>query len=272
MSKKTTEDIFTIPLESATRKEIDRILINLGWNINEFEKDCNVFTERIKTKAEEKKIKDKYPQGRFPDYVLYSSQTDEPIAVIEAKRVGVKLDKALIQAKEYALCIGAKIIFAVDGSMYEAKRVDTDTYLKQDGSIITDLLTERTLCKFIDQNTSEILTPQKATKMREDLIAVFGKTNNLLRDDGIREGVERFTEFSNILFLKLFDEIEDDREAKGEERRIEKDYCWKYFCDKPAKEMLNYINDTILSKLGNIYNHDGDVFPTFLKITPPKKH
>ncbi|KAA6334338.1 hypothetical protein EZS27_017333 [termite gut metagenome] len=66
---------------------------------------------------------------------MYSSQTDEPIAVIEAKRVGVKLDKALRQAKEYALCIGAKIIFAVDGSMYEAKSVDTDTYLKQDGSI-----------------------------------------------------------------------------------------------------------------------------------------
>jgi type I restriction enzyme M protein len=111
---------------------------------------------------------------------------------------------------------------------------------------------------------------QKATKTREDLIAVFGKTNNLLRDDGIREGVERFTEFSNILFLKLFDEIEDDREAKGEERRIEKDYCWKYFCNKPDKEILNYINDTILPKLGNKYNHDGDVFPTSLKIKTSK--
>ncbi|KAA6334337.1 hypothetical protein EZS27_017332 [termite gut metagenome] len=55
MTQKTTEDIFTIPLESATRKEIDRILTNLGWrNIDEFKKDCNVFTERVKTKVEEK--------------------------------------------------------------------------------------------------------------------------------------------------------------------------------------------------------------------------
>jgi type I restriction enzyme M protein len=225
---------------------------------------------KSKNKSRRKKIKDKYPQGRFPDYVLYSSQTDEPIAIIEAKRVGVKLNKALIQAKEYALCIGAKIIFAVDGSMYEAKWVDTDTYLTQDGSMIADLLTERTLHKFIDQNTSEIYTPSKITKTREDLIATFSKTNSLLRDDGIREGIERFTEFSNILFLKLFDEIEDDREIKGEERRIEKNYCWKYFCNKPAKEMLDYINDTVLPKLGNRYNHDGDVFPTSLKIKIPQ--
>jgi type I restriction enzyme M protein len=270
MKKTKPEGIYTIPMESATRKEIDRILVNLGWNIDEFNKDCNVFTERVKTKAESKKIKDTFPKGRFPDYVLYSSKTRQPIAIIEAKRIGIKLEKALIQAKEYAECIGAKIIFAVDGSIVEARWLEGNKYLRNDEMLISELLTEKALHKFIDYNTFEIFTPLKATKTREDLIAVFKKTNDLLREEGLREGIERFTEFSNILFLKLIDEIEDDREVNGEERKIEKDYCWKAFNDKPAKEMLDYINLIILPKLAGKYNHSGDVFSTTLKIKNPE--
>ncbi|MDA0062909.1 hypothetical protein OFS03_06720 [Brachyspira hyodysenteriae] len=48
------------------------------------------------------------------------------------------------------------------------------------------------------------------------MITIFKETNDLLRNEGLREGVERFSEFSNILFLKLIDEIEDDRELRGE--------------------------------------------------------
>jgi len=246
------------------------MLINLGWTIDEFNKNCNVFTERVKTKTEAKQIKDKFPKGRFPDYVLYSSNTGQPIAIIEAKRIGVKLEKALIQAKEYAECINAKIIFAVDGSVIESRWIEDNKYLKSDEMLIVELLTEKTLHRFIDSNTFEIFTPQKATKTREDLIGVFKKTDDLLRTEGLREGVERFTEFSNILFLKLIDEIEDDRENNGETRKIEKDYCWKAFCNKPAKEMLDYVNDTILPKLVGKYNHSGDVFSLNLKIKNPE--
>ena len=50
MSRKLTRS-----LESATRKQIDLILKNLMWNTDEFDKDCNVFTERAKT-VEQNKI------------------------------------------------------------------------------------------------------------------------------------------------------------------------------------------------------------------------
>ena len=75
----------TTPLESATRKKIDNWLKDLGWNIDEENKNCNVFTERAKTKEQNKKFKRKKP-----DYVLYKSGTDEPLAIIEAKKKGAK--------------------------------------------------------------------------------------------------------------------------------------------------------------------------------------
>lgn len=259
----------TAPLESASRKEIDRILENLGWSVGEFEKNCNVFTERVRTKEEAKKIKDRFPKGKFPDYVLYSSDGLKPIAVIEAKRVGSKLNKALEQALEYAECIGAKIIFGVDGSIVEARWVDGNKYLKADGQLVTELLSEKSVLKFIEQGKNEIKSPPKITRTKEDLIDIFSKTNDLLRQEGMREGIERFTEFSNLLFLKLTDEIEQNRELLGEPRRMENRYCWRTFYKKEPQEMMDYINDTVLPKFVDKYNHSGDVFSKKLGIQNP---
>jgi type I restriction enzyme M protein len=258
----------TTPLESASRKEIDLVLKNLGWKTGEFSKDCNVFTERVRTKEEEKRLKKNFPKGRFPDYVLYSSEGFTPLAVIEAKRVGANLDKALIQAKEYADCIGAKIIFGVDGSIIEARWVDGNKFLRIEGQLVTELISEKTLLKFIEQG-NEIQSPTKIARTKEDLIRIFKKTNDLLRQEGMREGIERFTEFSNILFLKLIDEIEEERESKGQERRIESRYCWRSFNAKEPQEMLDYINNIILPKLVGKYNHSGDVFSDKLGIKNP---
>jgi type I restriction enzyme M protein len=262
-------DYLTTPLESATRKEIDRVLINLGWKTSEFTKDCNVFTERVRTQEEAKRIKDKFPTGRFPDYVLYDSGTLAPIAVIEAKRIGSNLTKALQQAKEYAECIDAPIIFSVDGVIVESKWVPNDKYLRFDGQLITELLSEKEIKRFIAIGKNEIVSPKKDAKTKEELIHIFEKANDLLREEGMREGVERFTEFSNFLFLKLTDEIERDRESRGEPRRMEERYSWSAFYKKQPQEMMDYINDTVLPKLGNEYNHSGDVFEKRLGIQKP---
>lgn len=255
----------TSPLESATKKKIDTLLINLGWKIDEFGKDCNVFTERVKTKEQQKKIKSVYPNGRFPDYVLYESNTDNPIAIIEAKRIGYDIEKALKQAEEYAKCLGVIVVFAFDGSITASKCLITGEPLKNNGEPVYDLLSEKYLLKFID-NKGSIVNIIEKTRTREDLITIFKYTNDLLRNEGLREGVERFSEFSNILFLKLIDEIENEREKNGENRRFEKKYSWNAFSKKPEDEMLDYINGIILPKLVNRYNHSGDVFANSLKI------
>lgn len=251
----------TIPLESNTRKNIDQILLNLDWEINETSKKCNVFTERAKTKEQNKKFK-----GKNPDYVLYKSGTDLPIGIIEAKRSGQNLKTALeYSIKHYAEPLGVNILFITDGTIIETYDRRTKSNLKLDGQLITDFISEKLLLRFINEG-SEIYSPERINYTRRELIKIFSDANYLLREEGIREGIERFTEFSNLLFLKLISEIEDNRESNGENRRLAKKYCWESFYKKDAEEMLDHINKIILPELVNKYNHSGDVFQSELKI------
>jgi type I restriction enzyme M protein len=255
----------TDPQESATRKRVDSILNNLGWICDEQSADCNVFTERPKTREQKARLK-----KAQPDYVLYQSGSDNPIAVIEAKRSGQSLTDALAQAVErYAKPLGAPIVFVADGSFVEAHDIRDGARLRIDGEEVTSFLSERDVLRFVLEGSS-IKTPEIVRHTKQELISTFGAANDLLRKEGLRLGLERFTEFSNLLFLKLISEIEEDREAHGEERILESRYCWDAFKDKPDQEMLDYINDTVLPRLVSRYNHSGDVFQTKLLIRSPK--
>ena len=149
----------TKQLESATRKRIDENLKNLNWCIDEFKKDCNVYTGRTRTKEETSKIKAIFPKGKYPDYVLYSSDDYKPIAIIEAKRPGQNIDKAIKQAIDYANCLEIKIVFAIDGAIIESREVKTNNSLKLDGLLITELINEKLLLRFVNEG-SDIYSPQ----------------------------------------------------------------------------------------------------------------
>jgi len=251
----------TSTLESATRKKVDSMLSNLGWDINEYSSKCNVYTERAKTIEQNKKL-----SGKKPDYVLYKTDTDTPLAIIETKRVGEDLSKAHEKVvKEYAYPLGVDIVFVTDGSIIEGYGIRDRSPLMLDDQIITNLLTERKLVRHV-RHGAKLYSPEHIIYTRRKLIQIFSEANELLRREGIREGIERFTEFSNILFLKLISEIENDRENLGEKRILNKIYCWESFCHLPPNQMLCYINDTILPKLANEYNHSSDVFQRRLLI------
>lgn len=83
------------PLEAHTRTKIDIRLKNLGWILDQRDPRCNVFQEQAKTDAQNKLLK-----GGNPDYVLYETGTNKPIAVIEAKKPGEDLEGAMGQAVE----------------------------------------------------------------------------------------------------------------------------------------------------------------------------
>ena len=255
----------TAPLETATRKKIDQMLNNLGWHIDEFSKECNVTTERAKTEEQNKNLKKISGFKKPPDYVLYKSNSDKPLAIIEAKRKGQNVDDALEQAKErYAKPLGIQIVFAYDGSFFKSEKIDDGKELKVDGITVTQLISERQILRFIDEGHSISEATPEVKHSRAELISIFRYANNMLRKEGLREGIERFTEFSNILFLKLISEIEDEREKKGEERIINEQFCWNKFNKKDADDMYYYVSNTVLKELRKEY---GEIFDDRLKIS-----
>ena len=253
------------PKESAARKVIDALLVHLGWTTDESKPDCDVFTERAKTKEQTQLLLKKRP-----DYVLYEYGTDRPIAVIEAKRAGRTLDNAIEKAaNEYAKPLGVDIVFATDGVLCQSFDRRSKEPLLLDSEPVVGLLSPKLLLQFANEGP-RLVTPTKIRQTKQELMSIFSRANDLLRKEGLREGIERFSEFSNLLFLKLISEIEEDREARDEQRRLEARYCWDAFASKPSYEMLDYLNDTVLPRLVRSYNHSGDVFQRRLAIANPE--
>lgn len=265
-SSGSSRSTYTQRLESATRKQIDQILSNLGWKTDESSPDCNVFTERAKTKEQDAKF-----GGNNPDYVLYKSSSDDPIAIIEAKRPGRDLDEFLDETVEkYAIPLGVRLVFVHDGAFVKSWDARAQRELSIDGITVSELVTEKRLLRFVREGPSISEVTPKVLHTRQELIAVYDWANDLLRKEGLREGLERFTEFANLLFLKLISEKELEREALGQPRVLEEEFCWESFYNLPAPQMLAYVNDTVLPHLVKEYNHSGDVFERTLRIKNPQ--
>lgn len=255
---------FTRPLESSTRKKIDTWLANLGWNNDEESSDCNVITERGLTQTQKKKL-----AGKQPDYLLLRSGTSEPIGIIEAKAIGENLEDALQSAiKKYAIPLDVPIVFATDGTFIKSWHMLDRQELSINDDPIKELISEKTLIKFIDQGHNIEAVSELVKHSRDELIKIFEWANNLLRKEGLR-GLDRFVEFANLLFLKLITEIEEEKERAGEPRILEKRYCWDAFSDLPAETMMGYLNDTVLPHLVERYNHTGDIFQSRMQISSP---
>ena len=255
---------FTKPLESSTRIKINNWLTNLGWIIEDDNPDCNCFTERARTVEENSKFK-----GNRPDYVLYSSDK-KPIAIIEAKRNNISLDKTLQEAiTKYAKPLGVDIVFITDGLFIQAYHVKESDYLYYNSEIVTEFLSEKRVLLFVSGG-SKIFSEKKVVHSKVELIRIFQEANDILRKDGLSEGKERFTEFSNLLFLKLISDIEQLREERGEKRRLEELYCWNTYSTKAAKELQQYINQIVLPRFDKEYNHTSDIFNKKLLVNKPQ--
>ncbi|MDD4224531.1 MAG: N-6 DNA methylase [Candidatus Cloacimonetes bacterium] len=245
------------PLEAHTRTQINRRLENLGWNLDERDNNCNVFQEHAKTTKQQALL-----NGKSPDYILYESGTDIPIAVIEAKKPSEDLDKAINQAIEkYATPLNIPIVFSFNDTFVVSKHLSHDKSLKIDGEEIQDFLDENTLLRFINEGYAEILSAPKGINFnRDELLQIFVKTNNLLRKDGLRDGYERFSAFAEMLFLKLIDESERLKEHRGIKRTFPKKYCWDSFVSTykdDSSGLMDFIQNSIWPKLHKEY---GDIF------------
>ena len=247
------------PLEAHTRTQIAVRLANLGWILDQGNPRCNVFQEQAKTTQQNKLLK-----GKRPDYLLYDTGTDNPLVVIEAKKPGQGLDMALQQAMEYADPLRVPLVFAFNETFVIARHVPQNRPLKIDGEELKDFVDQLTALRFIREGAEILSTPQGIDFSRDELITIFKRINRLLRKEGLRDGYERFSAFSEILFLKFLDEIKQlnqdrDKSIKIEDRFLWRDFTARYSNDSQA--LLHFISDSVWPKVRQVYS--GIFAPTF---------
>ena len=249
------------PLEADTRTLINVRLQNLGWILDQRNPNCNVFQEQAKTDAQNKKLK-----GKRPDYVLYEENTDRPIAVIEAKRPGESMDDAMVQVvNRYAKPLNAPLAFTFNGTFVVAYHLTQNRPLKIDGAELQDFIDQATATRFINEGAEILSAPKGIEFSREELIGIFKHVNKLLRQDGLRDGFERFSAFSEILFLKLTDEVSKISGGVGHDKR----FLWGNFIKKYKDDdigLKDFIRDSVWKEMKKQY---GDIFDGNFNINQP---
>lgn len=257
------------PLEAFTRKIIEDKLAKLKYNLDEMDLNCNIYRERAKTE-----FQDALLAGKNPDFLVYKTGTDIPLAVIEAKRIGMTLENAIDQAIGfYAKPLNIPVIFVFNGYSFYACSADRKP-IKIDKIEISDFVDENTLIDLIDNNFEIDTVPAGSALNKEELLAVFKKANKLLRKAGLRDGYERFSVFSDLLFLKLKNDFDDYGAVAKSNIDIERACNWEKLISKTPKrlgnvfslensEVKSYLEDSIKPKLREKY---GDVFENSLNI------
>jgi len=240
-------------IESEVRHQIDRSLEAKGWILDAQDTNQNVFFENaVKSRLPQLSLK-KLGQKK-PDYTLFDGV--QPIAVIEAKKSNVaNLNDALDQASDYAESMGVDIVFACNGLSLKSRHLKESGLLFFNGVEINELPSPDLLRKYHIDKTNEVFTVSKEViKSRDELIDLFAELNNDFRAVGVRAGIERFSEFANILFLKLLSE-------KGE------DEIWNTLMRLREEDILGYINEIIIPRLKDDYG--GEVIsPVTAESTP----
>jgi type I restriction enzyme M protein len=226
--------------EADIRLEIDEALKNKGWILSGQNK--NVFTEKSSR------------VGRV-DYILKPKDRENPLVIIEAKKKGKDLNAALKQAQRYAEHFKSPIAYATDGSTIKTIHLSNLKPLILNGEEIDEFVSESLALQFLYTNEYNTIGKQ-VIKSRKELINIFASANKELRKEGLQAGIERFGEFCNILFLKIFSEEEDTRYEQGIDLRIPREFNWNYFKNKDGHELLFYVNDTVLKHFQKEYGTD----------------
>lgn len=235
-------------IERDVEKILEDKLIKEGWNITIGDINRNVYFRKPREKESVKKL------GRLePDFCLYiNEESVNPDIIIETKKPGINLSKAKEQAMNYAQILGSKIIILFDGINIKSFWVSNSKTLIYDGQEVNDIHSPNYYKEFILSDNNEIIVNKTTIKSKEDLISVFAYANKMLRNAGITKGMERFFEFSNLLFLKLISE-----ENNIISQDIPSHIKWDNYKNKKGAELLAYINDTVINYLENKFTGNG---------------
>ena len=235
-------------MEASVVHSICLQLENLGWIVDESNVQNNVTQQRVKTPLQRQQIRNANRSGNFrpPDFVLYQEGTNNPLCVIEAKQPGKSLEAALNQAEErYARPLKAPLIFAYNDTFVATRFLHNGRSLKIDGEDVRQFIDHYTSLRFVNEGPEILSAPQSVQLSREELIRIFKRQADLLREAGLQAGLERFGAFSDILFLKLIDEICQMQEHAGKTSPLPPHLRWSEFKDKPGDNQLEYVRDVV---------------------------
>lgn len=229
-------------VEAEVRQQIDKRLAACGWVLDVTAPNQDVFVERAVVPRLSYAQKSRLG-NLTPDYSLFCDGV--AVAVIEAKKPKVPIREALAQAVDYAQRLDVEFVFACNGPVFKSMHVPTGEPLRLNETEVTEPLSPVQLRGFREVSSANLVTvPQTVLASREELIEIFERLNNVMRLAGVRVGIDRFTEFANILFLKLASE------------RDEADTTWQDLNTKSADDLPNYLNGYVLDKLRRQYQND----------------
>lgn len=229
-------------VEAEVRQQIDKRLNAKGWTLDPGHPGRDVFVERSLLDRLGP-IQRENLEDLSPDYVFFSERV--PVAVLEAKKPSVSIDKAFEQGVDYAERIGCDFVFACNGPTFKSLHMPSGEPLFLNDVEVTEPLEPKRLRKFCKDRRNRVFTvPRQVIKSRSQLIDVFESLNNVLRQAGLRAGLERFTEFANILFLKLLSERDPD------------DDTWSDLLNTQTDTLPDYLNGFIIDRLRQRYESD----------------
>jgi len=254
--------------ERDTENVLEQVLENLGWHTKVGDPDRNVYHHEPRSEEEAKQLKVKLSGQKhnyvYPDFILYpDSKSHVPIAIIEVKRPQHRtLEDAKDQGMTYAKKLHAKFLFLYNVNRFIDYYIDSND---QAYPLLVDDQEAETMFSLSDlkQFKGNKLFKQEAAsiKSKTDLINVFKTANEKLREAGVNAGIARFTEFSNLLFLKLVSELNESRNFN-----ISEQYLWSTYANMPAISMLDYINNTVIPGLNKRFD-SSESNPLFTKLT-----
>lgn len=228
-------------IEREVENLLEQDLKDNGYIIDTGSAQRNIYRQDPRSSEEKVLLK-----GKHPDFIIYEDNNSKcPIAIIETKKTEYRtLEKALEQVLDYADKLKAKIVFLYNGNRYLSYWVETKENLFIDNIEVDKILPLEILQKF--KSNKIFLANQIQINNKNDLINVFKEANNKLRDAGITIGLGRFTEFSNLLFLKLISE-----KNTFENNKIPNHLLWDTYKNKDGDELLLYINEVVIPGLNN---------------------
>jgi type I restriction enzyme M protein len=216
---------------------IDWQLKARGWQPYQNEAGRNVFRQAPKSGEERAKL------GRLrPDFILYAdADSGRATAIIEAKKPNKPLALALEQGKQYAKLLNAPIVVATDGYILKTWHLPSNAPLFFNSGEVDEIFSPELALHFARENVYQSFGKDERVGKRE-LIKKFGNANDILREEGLDAGIVRFSEFANLMFLKLWFETENKNKA-----RDLGGITWDDVEKKRGQEKLNAVKSALTS-------------------------